>query len=368
MSTFDSYAFEVDPRWQSIVSNLYISDTTADIDTILLKRKHKYYKQYIDPDYIIPDIKSNNTASTTNESNTNQQQQTESESNQSTSTSSTAASSTTASSVSDTVKQLFSSPAKLLQQFIPHAHTLLHVATLLFFVVYMIPIFGLQYSNQSFYRVLELCMLTSTIHTLRKYGIPQFNLAYIRRIGTDEYMQLILYCIIIYFITPPASICAAPIIIRSTIFVTKYTKRILPTHSPVLYGRTQSYIDYILQRETQMKSTIASFEVFIGVLLIINLAITPNKQFFITFIYWNIYLKTKYNINSQTKHAFTAFKLQIDSLINYKYVPIVVRQPLQSIWNTVCAFLYRQADMTPATNTTQRTGIINSIASKCTIM
>lgn len=369
MSSFDTYQFGNDAAWNAIESNLYFSDNTTDRQAIITKRKHKYYKANIDPSHVIPDNKSasqstdtagdaqpNNTSHADTSSHAEARQPPEPQPT----ASSTSAAQT---SMSQRISQLVNSPLAAVNIFIPHIHALLHILTLVSIILYFLPLLGLEFSNVSFFNAIKLCMLTSVIHVLRKYGRPTATTVYVQKLGYDEYTQLIMYCAVMLFIQPPVSICIIPVALRSVLFTTKYTKRLLPSYRPTLYARIEPTVNNILQREGELKNTVGTLEVFVGVLLILNLVITPNKQFFITFLYWQL-LRAKWNMSATTKHAFTAFRLQIESLLTHRYVPAVVGQPLLKGWNLICNFVYSQADMTSG----QQAGGAGGLASRCSIM
>lgn len=388
MTTYETYNFDNDPEWNKIKDNLYFStDNLDEQQAILLKKKQKYYKNYIDSSYVIQDNKTTSNSSTTDNNNNNdtakQDSTTSNDRNTSssnsnnanhTSTSKQSTSSTTNNnttnnttstnnSTTTTTNRFSNIRSRFTSNILPHLHTSLHALIVLLALIWFIPLLGSDIGYIAYYSIYKISFLTNIIHVMRKFGTPtKPYTTYLSRIAYDDNLQCLFYNFIFSFVTPPLSVALFPLLIRSIIFLSKYTRRVYYTHR--LYIKYEHYINNVLTRENELKQTAASLEIMNGVALILNIFILGTNQFLVTFFYWQL-LRIKYNMNSNTKIAFQSIRIQVDGWLNKSFIPSIIR----TVWNGLCNFLYKQADMSaPTQRPTSFSDITNTIASKCSIM
>jgi len=340
MTTFETYDFQSDPKWQEIEMNLLIPPD-ADHDTIILKKKAQFYQRNVDPTFKVPSstTSTSSTSSNTDTDNNTSQSSYQSETPPPSSSSYTSASSSSSYSSSTSSSSSRRPKTGKLTILLAYFQLMNHIFLIFLSVFFFLPILGQAMSAQCFYLVLYLSIFLNIFHLARTYGRPKWSRDYGQTILQDDHSQFIMYAGIMNTSTPML-LSLLPIVARSVVFIARAFDVVLPKYLPnSIHSRLKPYIRKVTENGMEIYRWVATLEIFTGITLIIQLFMR-TRNFLLTFLFWQ-YLRFRYTVSTDSRYAFGSIRMSLDQKILYNpKCPAFIG----TIYSKIVAFLASQAD------------------------
>lgn len=281
-AAFRQHDWENDEGWLAIRRRLEIPPN-LDEQTVLLKRKRKYYKDTINPDYEPPSDPQPSPSPTPSPSS-------------STSTSSTSSSrpSTSSSSSSSRGYPRFSDPfashAFMQAQQYPDSDLITSIGTgtpasiirgsylvvLALTLVYILPFISAEYAISLFYLILKVGIFAEGALVFHQLGVPQFNRNYGIKLMTNEVTFWVLLSFAAHMVATPSIIILLPLLLRALSFTVALLSPFIPASirsHPAFTNLTAS-----LPSRLHKLYLYAAVAEWLVILILIPLALTPIRS------------------------------------------------------------------------------------------
>jgi len=360
--SFDDYSWEQDEEWQVLIKKL---EFPASFDESkkkrhILKRKQKYFKAKVDPDFqptigskpkpapaTTPppepesnphDPDTNNTSSTSSSAQSAPQQ----DYDQKTSSEPTASASSSSSSSSSSYNrggygsggrggyQSYQPPPTKIGQMLSPLLNLYYLCSQWF--VFVSCLLSLA-SKVFYYRALYATVLMYAINAIQSNGRPQMNMYYASRLMQDSNVFIAIYAAI-FLMGNPVFLFLSPLLLRSLWMGVFMLNGLLRAKVPSVHQKVGHYLKPILQRMGWFNERIALMEVFVGIFLIFAMFFM-SRTVILCFVYWQI-MHARYMMDYQIQCAFRTVHSKIQSLLSR--VPFLLNLYLKMtgyLWNMV---------------------------------
>ena len=355
MTSFDSYDFVNDERWKTIEANVYIPPG-PDHDALLLRRKRRFYRDTIDPEYkwTEPPLPSQQQSGQTNPSSGGS----DSSSSSSSASSSSASSSSTASSSSSSTstpppfqgyrhhvppssssssstssaaaRNNFQVAGLSLPILLSYAQLLIHCIILLLFPFVFLPLLSIQAAHTAYTYSLYLSALAYTLNLVRTHSIPTSPYQqYFLRLLQDHHSHFLFYTFVCLS-APPNAIFLVPFTVRSTLYVAGALSRLLPNYLPAaLSERVVPLLNKVVGQAAELQRTNAILEITAGVYTIVML-FTSSRSFFLVFLYFQ-YLRMRYLMSPDSQYAWAVVRTTVEKYMHAAWMPPVVRAGYEKV-------------------------------------
>jgi len=168
-------------------------------------------------------------------------------------------------------------------------------------------------SSTFYYRALYGTIIMYLINTLQTNGKPQFNMYYAQRVMQDENIMIAIYAAI-FLMGNPLIFFLTPIILRSLFMGTYLLSGLLGAKVPSLHSKLRPYFQMILTKRGWFNERIAILEVLVGIFLIFA-CFFMSKTVILTFIYWQI-MHARYMMSRMIQYAFSVIHQKIQSMLS----------------------------------------------------
>ena len=328
MTSFDTYDFSADAQWRSVESNMYIPPG-PDHDALLTKRKRRFYRDNVDPDYSWTDpplsTASSNSSSSSQSTPPPPFQSFKShqpaEASASSSSSSSASSASSGSSAPRNNAGL-SVGGYSVSVLLSYTQLCLHVLSLLCFPFVLLPFLAPSLSYSAF----SLCLYASSgaylLQLLKQQGVPRLSKEFAMSLLADVYFHHLFYAFIC-LAAPPNSVYLLPFVLRSALFCAGAFSRLLPTYAPALAVKVVPYLTQLTANAGELNRTAALMEIC-AFFYTVALLITPARSLMLVFLYYQ-FLRLRYLMSDDSRHAWGVVKMQLDRVVYSPMCPAVVK-------------------------------------------
>jgi hypothetical protein len=401
---FSTYSWETDEGWIKVEKRLVfpVEYSKRRKERYLEKKKLKYYKQNINPDYD-PSVKENkadptkapdNKADPTKESSTKEEakeQPKKAEEKKEADNSSTSSNIANGTFVKLILKNAtYNGLVGKVEKFIPSANrysvrlhlpetqTGLYKSSIKVSASSMTPTSRMPVYGEMILHVLVLVFALLSFFSKRFYSYSLYATGLVSIVGLvylkgkpsmkPEYAQgalsspqaMNLMCAFALLMAKPYAFFLAPPLCRSVNRGFGMLASSMEKDSPSLYEKLKPMIDPVLARRANFRELSLSMEVYLGIGQLLGLVIGMSS-FGSIFIYWN-FLRMKYIFSLDIQRVFTGIKYSVDQKL-YAYPSV------KGYWQKLCDFAYSYVDMNQMRQQQQAGGgMMDRIKSMCTIM
>lgn len=311
---FRAYNFDADQRWQEIERNLLIPEGLHR-ETMILKRKRKYYQRDIDPTYTWSE----------------RAQYAESSSNtsDSTSSSSSSSSSSTGSSSSTSSSSRPRPPPPSSSGLSPSLRNNLALGQLVLSVLAVVHTALVIIGSESAYsRAILLHVLAIACNIIRQNGFPKFNTQYLQQVMMDETNLQLFYCLV-WWSSRPVFAALVPLCAMAAYQSARILTSVVTL--PAFLARFSDPLRLLGQRAYEVNEFVSKLEIGTMALAIFQV-FTPYRNLLTIFMLFQ-YLRMKYFISPALRASFTALRAKTDS-----FAPRLPG-PLGGVYRYVVGFL-----------------------------
>jgi len=404
---FSTYSWETDEGWIKVEKRLVfpVEMSTRKKQRFLEKKKLKYYKQNVNPDYD-PSLKESkadptkaapeNKADPTKEQPTKAEPKEEAKKEEPTKTEEANNASTSSSIANGTFVKLTLKNATYnglvgeVEKFIPSTNrysirlhlpdtkTGLYKSSIKVPVSSISPTSKMPVYGEMILHVLVLCFALLSFFSKRFYSyslyasglVSLLGLVYLKGKPTmnPEYAQnalsspqaFNLMCALALLMAKPYAFFLAPPLCRSVNRGFGMLASLMKKDSPTLYEKLKPMIDPVLARRSNFRELSLTMEVYLGLGQLLGIVVGMSN-FGSIFIYWN-FLRMKYIFSLELQRVFTGVKYSVDQKLN-------AYPSVKGYWQKLCNFAYSYVDLNQMRQQQQAGGgMMDKIKGMCTIM
>ena len=350
MASFDEYDFANDDRWKTIESNVYVPPG-PDHDALLLRRKRRFYRDTIDPDYKWTDTRcrhSNRQGRPVRVLGIRHQQPVIAARRQNRLPlpppllprparapprhPSKATSTTHLPHPPPPLRPLPpASPRNNLRLgglslpvLLSYAQLVLHCIVVLLFPFVFLPVLSAQAAHTAYSYILYLSALAYTLHLIRTHSLPTSPYQqYFLRLLQDHHSHFLFYAFVCLS-APPNAIFLVPFTVRSALYVSGALSRLLPTYlSPTVSEKVVPLLNRVVGQAGELQRTNAILEITAGLYSIVML-FTSARSFFLVFLYFQ-YLRMRYLMSPDSQYAWAVVRATVERYVQAAWMPAVVK-------------------------------------------
>jgi len=329
------YNWEEDDGWQVLWNKLDMdtlnNKTPEQRENWIRKRKAKWYKQNVDPEYVPPKVEPKSTSSKPSSyvppssyapprestENNDSKEQKQSQSRQQRSTT----------SWSPTWSWYF--------------YLFCHC-----WCIFAVP-FVVITPARAYRSIITASAMCYGYFLKSRHGMPRFSQDYAQLLFTDENTFHFVYPVMC-FIMKPGLIWLSPLLLRSLPLANTQLKKLMFTKMHWMYVRCKPIFKYIDQRKVNFNSSSGLLEVWIAIMMIPGALVFKFNSFIQAMIFWQ-YMRMKYMMNESCKYSFRKVNADIRG-----------RLPASILvyYDKLAGYLHGMGDMRSQANTGRRCNIM----------
>ena len=350
MTSFDSYDFASDEAWKAVEANVYIPPG-PDHDALLLRRKRRFYRDTVDPQYKWDDEPlssqqagqtaaggaASNDSGSASSSSASSSASSSSSSSSSTSTpppfpgykhhvppSTSSSSSSSSSSASAAPSRNLRLGGLSLPVLLSYAQLVLHCVVLLLFPFVFLPLVSADLAHSAYKYSLYLSGVAYILNIVRTHGVPSSPYQqYLLRLMQDHHAHFLFYAFICLS-APPNAIFLVPFAVRSALYAAGALSRLLPNYAPLSVSeRVVPLLNKLVAQAAELQRTNAILEVTAALYSVV-LLFTAQRSFFLCFLYFQ-YLRLRYMVSSDSQYAWAVVRATVERYVYQAWMPAVVR-------------------------------------------
>eukprot|EP00741_Cyanophora_paradoxa_P004240 tig00000789_g4117.t1 len=313
-SSRTAYDFDGDEKWKAYRMNLEIPpgrDEAAAVE----KMRRKWFAKHVDSN-LPPAAPSGSTASASSSSGAKDSSARASQSTGGSGASSGGASSSGGGSGAASSARPSTSTGAAASIGSPGVFFGLNALVLFFSVNYVVPLRG-GYAQSSYQRALFAAMASYVLTLVQKFGLPNvrdfmklFDPLAMRRVMSDSNAQYIFMCSV-FLSSRPSFVLLIPVAVSALYQCCFFLNENLRAGRPALWALVSRPVTFLLTRQISALQYIATLEVTIGVLKILEL-FTPARSFLAFLMYWQ-FLMLRYATSGHTRGALVSFGAKLDA-------------------------------------------------------
>jgi len=172
-----------------------------------------------------------------------------------------------------------------------------------------------------------------------KHGMPRFTADYAQQLFTDENTFHVIYPLMC-FLMNPGLLWLSPLLLRSLPLGNSQLKKLMFSKAHGMYLRCKPAFKYIDERQGNFTSTAGVVEVWIAVAMIPGALFLKYNSLLQAMVFWQ-YMRMKYMMSESCRYAFR----QVNASIRQKLPGAVL-----GYYDTITGYLHRMGDMQSQAN------------------
>jgi len=172
-----------------------------------------------------------------------------------------------------------------------------------------------------------------------RHGMPRFTSEYAQQVFTDENTFHVIYPLMC-FLLKPGLLWLSPLLLRSLPLGNNQLKKLMFSKAYGMYLKCKPAFKYIEQRQANFTESAAMVEVWIAILMIPGALVLKYNSLIQAMVFWQ-YMRMKFMMSQSCKGAFR----KVNASIRQKLPGSIL-----GYYDTVTGYLHRMGDMQSQAN------------------